>query len=149
MSAAPAQRLSPARLAGWHGFWPSLLAIVAAGVVIRVLYTLLEAPWPPPALDDQYYFSALPKLIANGEGFVRPFYFAFKGGSLPTAEHPPLHSVVLAGLAKLGGTSPDLQRLTGTVFGAGRSRRSACSAAGWRASARACSRPGSRRSTPS
>ena len=119
MSAAPAQRLSPARLAGWHGFWPSLLAIVAAGVVIRVLYTLLEAPWPPPALDDQYYFSALPKLIADGEGFVRPFYLAFQGGSLPTAEHPPLHSVVLAGLAKLGGTSPDLQRLTGTVFGAG------------------------------
>jgi Dolichyl-phosphate-mannose-protein mannosyltransferase len=97
----------------------ALLAIVAGGVVLRVLYTLLEAPWPPPALDDQYYFSALPKLIADGEGFVRPFYLAFQGGSLPTAEHPPLHSVVLAGLAKLGGTSPDLQRLTGTVFGAG------------------------------
>ena len=44
----------------------ALLAIVAGGVVLRVLYTLLEAPWPPPALDDQYYFSALPKLIADG-----------------------------------------------------------------------------------
>ena len=36
-----------------------------------------------------------------------------------TAEHPPLHSVVLAGLAELGGRSADAQRLTGAVFGAG------------------------------
>jgi 4-amino-4-deoxy-L-arabinose transferase-like glycosyltransferase len=100
-------------------FWPALLAIVVAGAAIRVLYTLLEAPWPPPALDDQFYFSALPKLIADGEGFVRPFVFAFRGQSLPTAEHPPLHSIVLAGLAELGGRSPDAQRLSGTLFGAG------------------------------
>jgi 4-amino-4-deoxy-L-arabinose transferase-like glycosyltransferase len=100
-------------------FWSRLLAIVAAGVLIRILYTLFEAPWPPPTLDDQFYFSALPKLLANGEGFVRPFYFYFHGGSLPTAEHPPLYSVVLAGLAKLGGTSPDAQRLAGSAFGAG------------------------------
>jgi 4-amino-4-deoxy-L-arabinose transferase-like glycosyltransferase len=101
-------------------FWPALLGIVGAGVVIRVLYTLLEAPWPPPGLDDQFYFSALPKLIADGEGFIRPFIYAFKGGqTLPTAEHPPLYSVVLAGLAEVGGRSPDAQRLAGTVFGAG------------------------------
>jgi hypothetical protein len=53
----PASRARPgARLR----FRPALLAIVAAGVVIRVLYTLVEAPWPPPSLDDQFYFSALP-----------------------------------------------------------------------------------------
>jgi 4-amino-4-deoxy-L-arabinose transferase-like glycosyltransferase len=101
-------------------FWPALLAITAAGALIRVLYTLLEAPWPPDGLDDQFYFSALPRLLADGEGFVNPFLFVLQGGvTLPTAEHPPLHSVVLAGLAELGGTSADLQRLTGTVFGAG------------------------------
>jgi 4-amino-4-deoxy-L-arabinose transferase-like glycosyltransferase len=93
---------------------------VAVGVVIRVLYTLLEAPWPPPTLDDQFYFNALPKLLADGDGFIRPFVYYFKGGAmLATAEHPPLHSVILAGVAKLGGTSADAQRLTGTVFGAG------------------------------
>jgi 4-amino-4-deoxy-L-arabinose transferase-like glycosyltransferase len=102
------------------GFWRALPAIAAAGVVIRVLYTLFEAPWPPAGLDDQFYFSALPKLVADGEGFVNPFLFVLQGGvSLPTAEHPPLHTVVLAGLAELGGTSPDAQRLTGAVFGAG------------------------------
>ncbi len=102
-----------------HGFGTTLLAIVVAGVAIRVLYTLLEAPWPPPALDDQFYFSGLGKLIANGHGFIGPFNFYFHGTSLPSAEHPPLYPIALAGLAKLGGTSPDAQRLVGSVFGAG------------------------------
>ncbi len=102
-----------------HGFTIALLAIVAAGVAIRVLYTLLEAPWPPPTLDDQFYFSGLGKLLANGHGFIGPFNFYFHRTSLPTAEHPPLYPIVLAGLAKLGGTSPDAQRLAGSVFGAG------------------------------
>jgi hypothetical protein len=95
------------------------VAIVVAGVALRVLYTLVEAPWPPPGLDDQFYFSAMPKLLADGEGFVGPFRFLFKHVTTATAEHPPLYSVVLAGPAKLGLTSPDAQRLAGTVFGAG------------------------------
>src|SRR4051794_39918453 len=69
-----------------------LLAIVALAVTLRVLYTLLEAPWPPVALDDQFYFSALPKLIADGHGFIAPFKYAFDGVVTPTAEHPPLFS---------------------------------------------------------
>jgi 4-amino-4-deoxy-L-arabinose transferase-like glycosyltransferase len=109
----------PARLVSRRGFWPALLAIIAAGVVIRVLYTLIEAPWPPPGLDDQFYFSALPKLLADGQGFIAPFRFAFRDQIVATAEHPPLYSVVLAGPAKLGLTSPDAQRLAGAVFGAG------------------------------
>jgi 4-amino-4-deoxy-L-arabinose transferase-like glycosyltransferase len=109
-----------ARPARPSGFWRALLAIAAGGAAIRVLYTLLEAPWPPQGLDDQFYFSALPKLVADGEGFINPFLFVLQGGvTLPTAEHPPLHTVVLAGLAELGGTSPDAQRLTGAAFGAG------------------------------
>jgi 4-amino-4-deoxy-L-arabinose transferase-like glycosyltransferase len=97
----------------------ALLAIVGLAVVIRVVHTLVEAPWPPPALDDQFYFSALPKLIADGEGFVAPFKYVFRDTVVATAEHPPFHSVVLAGLAKLGLTSADAQRLTGAAFGGG------------------------------
>jgi 4-amino-4-deoxy-L-arabinose transferase-like glycosyltransferase len=37
----------------------------------------------------------------------------------PSAAHPPAYPVVLAGLAKLGGTGEQTQRLAGTVFGAG------------------------------
>jgi len=102
-----------------RAFWPALFALVLAGAGVRTVYTLLEAPWPPPTLDDQFYFSALPKLVADGHGWVRPLAFLFDETSLPTAEHPPLHSLLLAGWAELAGTSPDAQRLTGTVFGAG------------------------------
>jgi 4-amino-4-deoxy-L-arabinose transferase-like glycosyltransferase len=122
VTTAGAQRPStgtPARLESRPGFWPVLLAIVAAGVTIRVLQTLLEAPWPPPGLDDQFYFSAMPKLLADGHGFVAPFKLVFRHVTVPTAEHPPLYSVVLAVPAKLGITSPDSQRLAGSVFGAG------------------------------
>ncbi|MEA2364143.1 MAG: hypothetical protein QOD71_3288 [Thermoleophilaceae bacterium] len=120
VTTAGAQRPSPAapgRPEPWPGFWPALLAIVAAGVAIRVAYTLVEAPWPPPGLDDQFYFSALPKLLADGHGFIAPFKFVFDHVSVATAEHPPLYSVVLAVPALVGLDSPDAQRLAGAVFG--------------------------------
>jgi 4-amino-4-deoxy-L-arabinose transferase-like glycosyltransferase len=101
------------------GFRLALLGIVAVGVVIRVVYTLVESPWPPPGLDDQFYFSALPKLLADGHGFVAPFKLYFEHVSVATAEHPPLYSVVLAGPSLIGLDSPDAQRLAGSVFGAG------------------------------
>lgn len=91
---------------------------MAAGVAVRVVYTLVEAPWPPPGLDDQFYFSALPKLLADGEGFVAPFKFVFGHTAVPTAEHPPLYSVVLAIPSLVGLDSPDAQRLAGAAFGA-------------------------------
>jgi 4-amino-4-deoxy-L-arabinose transferase-like glycosyltransferase len=100
-------------------FWPALLAIVAGALLIRALYTLLESPWPPPGLDDQYYFSSLPKLLADGQGFIAPFKFDFQGVTEPTAEHPPLYSVVLTLPAWLGLDSADAQRLPGALFGAG------------------------------
>jgi 4-amino-4-deoxy-L-arabinose transferase-like glycosyltransferase len=111
--------LSVAGAQRWRTFWPALLAIVLAGVGVRVLNTLVEAPWPPPRLDDQFYFSGLPKLLADGAGWVKPLAYYFRDTSLPTAEHPPLHSLVLGAFAKLGATSPDAQRLTGALFGAG------------------------------
>ncbi len=101
------------------GFRLALLGIVAVGVVIRVVYTLVESPWPPPGLDDQFYFSALPKLLADGHGFVAPFKLYFQHVSVATAEHPPLYSVVLAGPALIGLDSADAFRLAGSVFGAG------------------------------
>ncbi len=113
VATAGAQRPQP-----WPGFWPALLSIVAAGVVIRVVYTLVEAPWPPPGLDDQFFFSAMPKLLADGEGFVAPFRFVFDHVTVATAEHPPFYSVVLAIPALVGLDSPDAQRLAGSAFGA-------------------------------
>jgi len=87
--------------------------------VIRVVYTLVESPWPPPGLDDQFYFSAMPKLLADGHGFVAPFKLYFDHVTVATAEHPPLYSVVLAAPALVGLDSADAFRLAGSVFGAG------------------------------
>jgi 4-amino-4-deoxy-L-arabinose transferase-like glycosyltransferase len=108
-----------ARSAAERRFGLALLAIVAAGVVLRVIYTLAEAPTPATSLNDEFYFSALPKLLADGHGWVAPADFTFNGIVRPTAEHPPLYTVLLAGLAKLGGRSVELQALTGSIFGAG------------------------------
>jgi 4-amino-4-deoxy-L-arabinose transferase-like glycosyltransferase len=122
VTTAGAQRPSPptpVRPAPWPGFRFVLLGIVALGVAIRVVYTLVESPWPPPGLDDQFYFSALPKLLADGHGFVAPFKLYFDHVTVATAEHPPLYSVVLAGPALLGLDSADAFRLAGAVFGAG------------------------------
>jgi 4-amino-4-deoxy-L-arabinose transferase-like glycosyltransferase len=95
-----------------------LACIVAAGVVLRVLYTVLVAPWPPGIPDDQVYFNLMPGLLADGEGFAQPL-LAARGEFRPTAAHPPLYPLVLAGPAELGLDGQLLQRLTGTLFGAG------------------------------
>src|SRR3954471_16490440 len=72
-----------------------LLAIVALAVTIRVLYTLLEAPWAPVALDDQFYFSALPERLAAGQAFMGPSKYASGAVAPPPAQPPPLYSLVL------------------------------------------------------
>ena len=100
------------------GFTVRLAGIVAAGVVLRVLYTVLVAPWPPGLPDDQVYFQLMPDLLADGRGFTQPL-LATRGEYVPTAAHPPLYSVVLAGPAELGLSDQLALRLTGTLFGAG------------------------------
>ena len=94
-----------------------LALIVAVGVAIRIVYTVLVAPWPPWYPDDSEYFHRLATLLANGHGFTQPFPQAAWDG--PTAYHPPLYPVLLAGVAKLGGNGDVVQRLTGSLFGAG------------------------------
>ena len=101
-----------------RSFWGPLGAIVAVAVTIRVLYTVLVAPWPPEVSDDQVYFNLMPRLLADGQGFIQP-QLHIAGIVRPTAAHPPFYSVVLAALAEVGGSDQLVQRLTGTVFGAG------------------------------
>ena len=97
------------------GFW--LAAIVAAGVALRVVHTLLVAPWPPGFFNDEAYYQAMAELIARGEGFVRPGEFLGEGISIPTAERPPLYPIALAGLVELGADGEDPMRLLGALTG--------------------------------
>ncbi len=99
--------------------FPVTLAIfVALGVAIRVVYTIAIAPWPPRALTDEYYYSYLPSLIATGAGIIDPLKI-FHGLHDQTALHAPMYPFVLTGLYELGGTGQEVQRLLGSVFGAG------------------------------
>ena len=83
-------------------FGVALVAIVAVGVGLRALQTLLIAPWPPGIFNDEAYYSTLAHLVASGEGFVRPAEFYRDHVSLPTAERAPLFTTFVAALYKLG-----------------------------------------------
>jgi 4-amino-4-deoxy-L-arabinose transferase-like glycosyltransferase len=101
-----------------RSFAGRLALIVAAGAFVRVLYTVLVAPWPPEVSDDQVFFNLQSHLIANGQGYIQP-QLELAGVIRPTAAHPPLYPTVLAGLVKVGLGDQLVQRLTGTVFGSG------------------------------
>jgi 4-amino-4-deoxy-L-arabinose transferase-like glycosyltransferase len=64
------------------------------------------------------FFHLQSQLLADGKGFIQP-QLELAGTIRPTAAHPPLYPLVLAGLAELGGTDELAQRLTGTLFGSG------------------------------
>jgi 4-amino-4-deoxy-L-arabinose transferase-like glycosyltransferase len=106
------------RVSGAHKFAFWLAVIVAVGVVLRVLYTVLLAPWPPPIGDDAWFYHYEADFLAQGRGFISVSY-ALLRVTRPSAAHPPLYPLVLAGLAKIGGTGQEAQRLVGTIFGAG------------------------------
>ena len=123
--------MAGARTRGF-GLW--LAAIAAAGVALRLAQTLLVAPWPPELFNDEAYYATLGRLIADGEGFIRPAEFYADGLSLPTAERAPLFPLAVAVFAKLGVVG-DEARLIGLLTGGGDDRRCwACWRAGWPAS---------------
>jgi 4-amino-4-deoxy-L-arabinose transferase-like glycosyltransferase len=88
-----------------------------AGGAIRVAQTLLVAPWPPRIFNDEAYYATLARLVAHGEGFIRPAEFFSHHVSLPTAERAPGFTVAVAGLSKIGLTGGD-GRLLGVLSGA-------------------------------
>ena len=71
-----------------------LALIVAVGVAIRIVYTVLVAPWPPWYPEQWEHFHRLATLLANGHGLTSPFPQAAWDG--PAAYHPPLYPVLLA-----------------------------------------------------
>ncbi len=64
---------------------------------------------------DQYYYSLAAEALAEGRGFVVPW---FDTVTLPAADHPPLTALVAAPASLLPGWSVMPQRLTMAVVGA-------------------------------
>jgi hypothetical protein len=101
-----------------RGFGPQLALIAAAGLAIRLVYSLAVAP-DPAFLSDANYFHLLANLVGDGKGFVHPFTLATTGVSQPTAEHPPLYTLALAASSALGGTGLDAHRVVSCLIGMG------------------------------
>ena len=73
-----------------------LLGICALGLGLRVGYVLGWQQIDEDELGgDAYYYHAAANLLAEGEGFVHPFFWR-EGIRAPGADHPPAYQVVLA-----------------------------------------------------
>jgi 4-amino-4-deoxy-L-arabinose transferase-like glycosyltransferase len=103
---------------GRRGFVFNLALLTAFAVVVRIFYTVRIAPWPPHGFNDESFFQVQAGLLATGHGFSSPTA-AFAGRFVPSAAHPPLYPLLLAGVYTLGGHSDVTMRLLGTVTGAG------------------------------
>jgi 4-amino-4-deoxy-L-arabinose transferase-like glycosyltransferase len=91
--------------------------VVAGGVALRAVNALALAP-PVELFGDGWFFHEVGRLVAEGEGYVRPAPFIFEGERIATAEHPPLFTLAVAALAKLGVGGEEAQRvLLGSLFG--------------------------------
>jgi 4-amino-4-deoxy-L-arabinose transferase-like glycosyltransferase len=83
--------------------FPVRLALVAfAALTVRITY-LLVIGQDVVGIGDFYFYHWSANLIADGRGFTDPFLLTSFGAEMPTAEHPPLWSHLLAVVSLLGG----------------------------------------------
>ena len=94
-------------------FLVNLASITVAALVFRLLYVAL---WAAPA--DNRHFHLQANLLAKGYGYIAAGQFAASGRRVITAGHPPLFSLILAGVSYLGGTSVFAHQVTCCVLSA-------------------------------
>ena len=90
-----------------------LIAVTLLGVAVRVAYCVTTNR-PGPYGDPGFYHRTA-EALADGRGYVGTLTYFNPG---PTAEHPPLFSVLVAGITLLGGTGMGTQRLVESVLSA-------------------------------
>jgi hypothetical protein len=101
-------------------FGGRLTLAVVAGLVVRLLYVALVAR-KIALFGDAVTYHEWAQTIANGTGWVRvphPELGLLHVKPVPSAEHPPLFSLVLAGFWKLGVHSYTAQKLVVCFIGA-------------------------------
>jgi 4-amino-4-deoxy-L-arabinose transferase-like glycosyltransferase len=96
-------------------FLLALLAIVAVGLTVRIVYTV-GVSTDLPFTGDAETYHLLAERIAEGDGYVRPR--GDLAGST-TAEFPPLFPAALSLVDLVGGDSVRSQKLVTSVMGAG------------------------------
>ncbi len=94
-----------------RSFRLQLGAVAALGVGLRALYVgLTSSASSFHVVGDPAVYKFTAEHLAAGDGYISPIHF-FAGDIAPTAEHPPLFSLTLAGLIKLGANGITSQRL--------------------------------------
>jgi 4-amino-4-deoxy-L-arabinose transferase-like glycosyltransferase len=82
-------------------------------LAVRLVYVLVIARAPVGVGGDAGFYESAANLAAHGHFYYRTIL----GGSYPTAEHPPLFSLVLAAVSWFGGDTLIAHRITGCVIG--------------------------------
>ncbi len=89
--------------------------VVLLGFALRVAYSLYRRSIPLGG--DPYFYFYQGKAIARGQGFIHPYTLLTQGRIEQAADHPPLFSLFLALLNKVGVTSLTGQLLANCVIG--------------------------------
>ncbi len=107
--------MKPERLSADRRVVVAIVTIAAAGLALRVAYTLLVAE-RVPGLGDAEELHRLANALGDGRGFVNPF--APPGADAPpTAHKPPLYPLLLAAVSAPGGTGWTAHQLASAVMG--------------------------------
>jgi 4-amino-4-deoxy-L-arabinose transferase-like glycosyltransferase len=98
-------------------FRPALASVVAGALALRVVYVFAYRRHFDPQ-GDAYFYHAGANLLAEGKGFISPFYVQL-GLHRAAAEHPPLYIIFLAIPSLLGMKSVLTHLLWSCVLGTG------------------------------
>ncbi|HEY5170479.1 MAG TPA: glycosyl transferase, partial [Acidimicrobiia bacterium] len=98
-------------------FRPALAVVVVAALALRVAYVLISRRNFDPH-GDAYFYHAGANLLAEGKGFISPFFVQL-GLHRAAAEHPPLYVIFLAVPSVLGMKSVLAHLLWSCVLGSG------------------------------
>lgn len=100
-----------------RGFLVALALIGVVALSVRVAYIVIAKSdgdaCGQVVCGDAYYYGLQAEVLANGDGFERPF----SGGA--AADHPPLTAIVATPAAMMSGDNVMAQRLTMALIGTG------------------------------
>jgi hypothetical protein len=94
------------------------VTIAAGGFALRAVFALAVAPDSLTHQGDPRFFHLAANLLADGHGYIAPLPFLLHGSVIPSTEHPPLWSALLAVFSAVGGRSYEAHELVACAVGA-------------------------------
>lgn len=101
-----------------RSFNARLAGIAVLGFAARAVVALAVAPDSLTHRGDPRFFHLAANLLADGHGYIAPLPFLDHGSVIPSGEHPPLWSAVLAVFSVAGARSYGAHQLVGCAVGA-------------------------------